>query len=269
MPDSPSPSKIPQRPLRDGSLISAVVWELNERARGEVLVACRALEANWFLIPAALSVEAIARWRDLLHASDHLIFGVDSHELVARRNRVLAERLEAIGRSYCDAVMLQDADTDSLKAGRPYHRLSQLRDAGLTRMIFLDAANAEVAEWMTENTPAHAVAVPYDLADQTARYRLFDVAKEMETRLLSRGASVRKFPIEAPPDEAIAFRFADPHITAMIEPLPESREQIDAIARAAWTTLSPAKLDSWWRQYQEKVPPPPKPKRGHPPEYGS
>jgi hypothetical protein len=269
MPDSPSPSKIPQRPLRDGSLISAVVWELNDASRGELLAACRALDVNWFLVPATLPVAAVAQWRDRLQASDHLIFGVDSHELVARRNQVLVERLEAIGRSNCDAVMLQDADTDSLKAGRPYHRLSQLRDAGLTRMIFLDAASAEVAEWMTENTPAQAVAVPYDLADQTARYRLFDVAKEMETRLLSRRATVRKLSIDASADEAIAFRLADPHVTAVIEPLPESREQIDAIARAAPMTLSPEKLDSWWRKYQETVPPPPKPKRGHPPEYGS
>jgi aryl-alcohol dehydrogenase-like predicted oxidoreductase len=197
------------------------------------------------------------------------VIGVESDELVARRNRVLLERLEALGRSKCDAVMLQDADADALKAGRPFHRLSQLRDAGLTHMIFLDATTSEVAEWMVENTPALAVAVPYDLADQTARYRLFDVAKEMETRLLSRRASVRKFPVEAPADEAIAFRLANPHVTAIIEPLPESRERIDAIVHAARMTLSPEKLDRWWRQYQEKVPLSPKPKRGHPPEYGS
>jgi aryl-alcohol dehydrogenase-like predicted oxidoreductase len=268
MPD-PQPLKIPQRPLRDGSTISAVVWEVNRVVDRESLVACRALEANWFMFPATLSIDAIAPWRDELQASDHLIVGVDSDDLVARRNSALVERLEALGRSNCDAVMLQEVDTDSLKAGRPFHRLSQLRDAGLTRMIFLDAASAEIAEWMTENTPAHAVAVPYDLSNQTARYRLFDVAKEMETRLLSRPASVRKLSIEAPADEAIAFRLADPHVTAIVEPLFESVEQLHQIAHAAVMTLPQEQLDDWWRKYQEKVPPPPKPKRGHPPEYGS
>jgi hypothetical protein len=266
-------SKFPQRPLdRDGRTISAIIWEVDRapsETDGELLAASRALDANWLLVPATPSLDLLDQWRTLITESDHLIIGVDSDDLVARRNRALVERLESLGRSHCDAVMLQDADTDSLKAGRPFHRLSNLRESGLTKFLFLDSPSAEVAEWITENTPAHAVAVPFDLADQTARYRLFDVAQEMGTKLLSRRAEAKKFDIAVAPEQELAFRFAEPHITAVIEPLPTTIRDVHRIANASTLALSTEQREEWWRQFQEKVPPPPKPKRGHPPEYGS
>ncbi len=270
MSDVESPEKFPKRPLdRDGRTISAVVWELNrapvEEDR-ELLDASRALDADWFLVPASTSIDP---WRDFLVESDHLIIGVDSDDLVARRNRALTDRLESLARSSCDAAMLQDADTDSLKAGRPFHRLANLRDSGLTKLLFLDSTSAEAAEWITENTPAHAVAVPYDLSDQTARYRLFEVAQEMGTKLLARRAMMRKIEPNASPEEAIAFRVTDPNITAAIERLPATTAELHRIAKVSTLALSPDQRDAWWQEYQEKVPPPPKPKRGHPPEYGS
>lgn len=270
MPEVPVPRKFPQRPLdRDGRTISAVVWELNRAPVAtdrELLVACRALDANWFLVPASLS---IGQWTGFFVESDHLIIGVDSDDLVARRDRALTDRLAALGRPSCDAVMLQDADPDSLKAGRPFHRLANLRENGLTKLLFLDSTSAEAAEWITENTPAHAVAVPYDLFDQTARYRLFEVASEMGTKLLARRAVMRKIELNASPEEAIAFRVNDPRVTAVIEPLPTTMVDLHRIAKASTLTLSSEQRDAWWKEYQEKVPPPPKPKRGHPPEYGS
>ena len=81
----------------------------------------------------------------------------------------------------------------------------QLRDAGLTQFSFLEAESAEVAEWMVENTPARAVSVPFDPADQTARFRLTEVAREMESHLLSRRASIRKIAVDASFEEDIHF----------------------------------------------------------------
>ena len=237
----------------------------------ELIGMCRSLGADWFLFPATTPIPTLAQWRALLTQSDHLIVGVDSDELVARRAAPFEERLAALGRTDCDAVLLQDVETDSLKAGRPFHRLAQLRDAGLTKFIFLDAINAEVAEWMVENTPARAVAVPFGLADQNASFRLVGTAAEMGTKLLSRRVRTPKIDVDVSLEKELSFRMRSLGFRALIEPLPDSSDELSRVALvgAGLVEMSWEEHDRWWKAYTQKVPPPPKPKRGHPPEYGS
>src|SRR5690348_17421366 len=152
MPEVPRPLSIAQRPLDDsGGTISAVVWEL-DRAPGPDdharISESRSFGGRWFSVPATLLIDVLAQWRPLLESADRVIVGVASDDLVSRRSAALQDRLHALGLARCEAVLLQDAETDSLKAGRPFHRLSQLRDAGLARFLFLDAPSAEVGEWM-------------------------------------------------------------------------------------------------------------------------
>lgn len=249
-----------------------VVWEIARRASGggrELLHAARAQDANAVLFPVAASPETLGSWAEIVESNDTVIVGLDSDDLVARRNRALEERLALLKQARCAAVLLQNVETDSLKAGRPFHRLLQLRDAGLTQKIFLDAPSAAVAEWMVENTPAAAVAVPFDLWEQSAKFRLFQIAREMQTGLLSRRHVVRRISASASREDDLSFRIAESPVTALIEPLPDSTDEMLSILRCIASPMSGIHRDEWWERFAATVEAPPKPKRGHPPEYGA
>jgi hypothetical protein len=167
--------------------------------------------------------------------------------------------------------MLQRVEITELKAGRPFHRLAQLRDAGRTQLAMLEAPDVADAEWMVESTPAHAISLPFDLSDQLAKYRVLPAAREMGTAILSRRAAPARWPLDPPASAAenIAFRAGEEDVAAVIEPLAEDVKTLELLLAAVRSPMPPAEREQWWTRFQAHVPPPAKRPRGHPPEYGT
>lgn len=263
------PRALSPRPLgRSSEPVPPVIWTFTDASAAaprEVSAAAASAGADWAIVPATLNSEAVAAHRALA-ASFQLIIGIDPAALMHRASRPLEDRLALLGRDRCAGVMLQDVSRDQLKAGRPFHRLYKLRDAGKLRLIFLDADTVADAEWLIDNTPAHAIGIPFGIADQTAAYRVLAAAAEMGTAILSRTPETALWTPNPPAtlEDDVAFRAATPGVCSIIEPLPTTAEALDArIKLIAHSTAAPARPD-WWEGYQSAVPAPPKPRRGHP-----
>jgi hypothetical protein len=204
--------------------------------------------------------------------SRSLIVGARGEDLAARGASRLRERLAALGAASCAAVMLEEADPIELKGGRAYQRLTQLRDAGVTRLIFLEATDVPNAEWLIENTAAHAVSLPLGVADLTAAYGLLDIAKEVGTAVLARRPERAVWNATAGwdgPTSHVPFCLSDPRVAAVIEPLPATYERLNDLLVAAAFPIPDQVRESIWAAFQREVPRPPRSRTGHPPEYGA
>ena len=157
--------------------------------------------------------------------------------------------------------------------GRPaYQRLTQLRDAGVTRLIFLEATDVPNAEWLIENTAAHAVSLPFGVADLTAAYGLLDIAQEVGTAVLVRRPERVVWNATSgwdKPTSHVPFCLSDPRVAAVIEPLPDTEERLRDLLVAAASLVSDDVTGELWAAFQQQVPRPPRSRTGHPPEYGA
>ena len=198
----PGPS-LPPRPLprAGGDSIAPLVWRVGPLGHGAdppltILWAAVAL-GEWVYVPTDVPDAELAWVKKVFDSrTAELTRTLRSRSLIIGRagrgpapRPALApvrERLGALGASNCAAVMLEEADPIELKGGLAYQRLTQLRDAGVTRLIFLEATDVPNAEWLIENTAAHAVSLPFGVADLTAAYGLLDIAKEVGTAVLAR-----------------------------------------------------------------------------------
>ena len=270
MSDDLDPSRLAPRPLpRADVSISPIIWELSHLDLSpQLLSAASAAGANWFFIPESVAHDELERAATLL-AELSLIIGIDTQQLLSRRSTPLEQRLAALRLSRCEAVMLQHAEITELKAGRPFHRLNQLRDSGRTRLAFVEAADAADAEWIIESSPAHAVSVPYGLRDQLVTYRAFKAAAEMGTALFARRTRHALWSVDQADDADVSFRAGEAAITSIIEPLPRDSAQLQHTLGAVARPMPDEERERWWAQFQAAVPAPPKPPRGHPPEYGT
>jgi hypothetical protein len=291
--DSPAPNGwwLAQRPLprAGGDSISPLVWRITPLGTGAdppltVLWAAVA-GGEWVYVPADMPDAELAWVKKVFDAhsieatraarSRSLVIGVRGEDLAARRAARVRERLAALGATSCAAVMLEEADPVELKGGRTYQRLTQLRDAGVIRLIFLEANDVPNAEWLIENTAAHAVSLPYGVADQTAAYGLLDIAKEVGTAVLARRPDRRVWNAPAGSDLPtwhLRFCLSDPRIAAAVEPLPDTNDRLTDLAASAATSMSDDEVKSrerLWTAFQEQVPKPPRSRTGHPPEYGA
>ena len=238
---------LPQRPLpRAGRTISPLVWRIDgpppEAGSARAAAVARAFgAAEWCYVPSGLTDELVRRWADFAApigggagVGVRVIAGVRVDELLARDAAPLRRRL-AHGPGRCEAVMLEEADPLELKNGRPYQRLNRLRDAGVARLIFLEAPDAATAEWLVENTAAHAVSVPLGLEDLTALYGLPQLAAEVGTALLARKPEAATWRPSGQADDAadLAFRLGEPRVAAAIAPMVADGAGLDRVLRVA------------------------------------
>ena len=216
----------------------------------------------WLYIPS--TVESINSCRHLIHP-ERAVLGITAAELIEQRGAAFLRRLEDLSLRRCEAVVLENASATEIKAGTPFHRLSQFRERGLVQMFFVDAADYATAEWMLNHTPAHAVALPFGLADQSAKFRLLEEAGRFGTGIIARPVTDPLW--TAPPDIETDLRFilSDPALSSVMVPL----SMADEVDQALHNPMSTEERERWWQQYQAAVPQPPMPTRNLPPEYGA
>lgn len=264
-------SVVPPKLLgRTGTAVPPMIWEMTEAfventSGEEILRACTRYQVNWLLLPQLLSPAVLERMKTTLGGVEDnqrwtIVLGADAESLRSRNARFVEDRLALLGRQKCLAIMLESAAIIDVKSGWPFHRLMHLRDRGLTELFFIEAEDCAAAEWFVEHSPAHAIGLPFGIEDQTARYRLLDMAASVGTALLARSVNS---------DEDRRFVAAEPGIAALIQPLPESVEGVESILRAMAHPISADERSRHWEQFKQRVPEPPRPRSAHPPEYGA
>jgi hypothetical protein len=257
------PTLAPRALGRVGSLVPPVIWRVTHESSpaADVLGRAAAAGADWVLFDESVAAPAVPENLPL-----RTIVGIDLETLVERTGQRLAARFDALPGRRCDAVLLQRATANDLKSGRPYSRLSRLRDDGRTSLLMLEAYDDAEAEWMVENTAAHAVSVPYSAGDQLVRYRVLEHARQLGVALLAREPDVARVAV-APEGDPVRFRLSDPDVTATIEPLPRDEQALRDVLTRASSPISEVERQQRWELFQQNVPEPPKPRGGHPPEF--
>ncbi len=242
-----SQSLPPRRRLgRTAVELPPVIWELDRPPAESIIDSCTRRAADWVAttgdfvwpLPPALRV----------------VLEVDVQELLSVGDRLVRTRLADLGRTTADAVVLRGVTPGELKGGRPFQRLSALREEGLTSLLLIDTPDALSAEWIADNTPIHGLIVPFDRGDQAARYRLFDVAADAGVGLLARTSNV-------------SFALAHEAIVSAVVPLPPGPGDCRSILDAAAAPLPKDEVDLHWQAYQAANPPPPKLRGNHPPDF--
>ncbi|MGE5611525.1 MAG: hypothetical protein ACM359_19905 [Bacillota bacterium] len=271
MPLTPLPSRLlpwPQRP------IPPFLWQLPDSAAAinpRVLETLSLAAATWFFIPRNVPQSGLsdfARALEPLADAARIVIAIDAAQLQPRRSRIIQDRLAPLSRSCCEAIYLQDISPSDVKAGSPFHRLSQLRDQGITSLFFIDAPDHATAEWMLDHSPAHAVCIPFGLADQTAKYRLFEDAAGFGTGLIARPPHRLIWQPDSPIDlfSDITFILADPAIAALLLPLPSILAELQLLLDAATHPMPDSDRQQWWNCFSQQVPPPAPLPRSTPPE---
>ncbi|HEX2973031.1 MAG TPA: hypothetical protein VHP11_11905 [Tepidisphaeraceae bacterium] len=271
MSSTPLPSRWLPRAQRP---IPPLIWELPASADAipaSLLPLLASAATTWFLLPRSVPQSALAdlsRCLAPLGQAVRLVIAINADQLQPRRSSIVQDRLAPFSRSTCEAVLLQDASPSDVKAGSPFHRLTQLRDRGLTSLFFIDAPDHASAEWMLDHSPAHAVALSFGLADQTAKYRLFDDAIGFGTGLLARPPYQLIWHPDSPIDLPlnIAFTLGESAITALLLPLPSTPQDLQCLLDAAAHPMPEPHRELWWDRFARQVPPPPRLSRSTPME---
>lgn len=257
---------LPTRPLgRSGIEIPIVVWELSAgaRASSEVLNQIAPTQATWLIVPAELTNSESTALRETLSsvkAEWSLVLSLPAEAIRPRTSRLVEDCLSRLGQGGFAGLWLHDLTPNDAKAGWPFHRVSQLRQRQQVNWSFVECPDTAIAEWMVEHSPAHAITVPFSLADQSAKYRILPAAAELGTAILTRP--------DAHTPEELRFLASEEQLTAMVLPLPPSIDATHSIAQALVHPLPPQERSDLWADYQRRVPPPPKPRSGHPPDVG-
>jgi hypothetical protein len=251
-----------------------VLWELSldAVAFADVLAHVAAAGADWFFIPATVAAGDVPLLVERLRSlpSANVVLGVTAAEFVSRTRRAEVERLDALRPLRCAAMLVQSAGPSEMKSGGPFHRLNNLRNAGRCDFVFAEAETVADGEWMIGNTPAHAVVLPFGVADQTARFRVLAAAEELGTAVIVRTPHAAAW--DAPKlDRAaeLAFALSHPAVAMVVEPLPVGRVEASGSLAAASRLISDAERDEIWKRFRAVVKEPPKPRGNHPPEYGA
>jgi hypothetical protein len=255
-----------------------MLWEVDLPAVdagefAEVLQVVVAAGADWFFIPNTVATGDLPLIVAQLQAvpSAQVVLGVAADDLVARTRRVEVERIDALRSLPCAAVMVQAGTPSEMKSGGPFHRVNTLRQQGRCQFVFAEAHDVADAEWMIAHTPAHAVTLPYGIADQTAGFRVLGVAaEEVGTGVIARRptGAVWATP-EVSLDQDVRFMLGDPRVTMVLESVPASREEAGQLLSAAARPIAGAEREAMWERFRAAVKEPPKPRGNHPPEYGA
>lgn len=243
-----------------------VLWELTAGTEPDaaVLREVSRIGATWAHLPgdsADLRVTGFI-------AGMQLVLGIPADTLQPRRGAVVHDRLRALGLSRCEGVMLQEVSAGEIKAGGPFHRLSQLRDQGTIELFFAEARDYQTAEWLLHHTPAHAVCLPFSLHDLTAKYRLLRDALGFGTGIIARPPAQSAW--EAPPIDPgtdVAFLAAEEAVTSILLPLPRSVDELAHVVASLQRPMPEEERIDWWTRFRRQVPEPPPPPRGVAPDF--
>ena len=193
-------------------------------------------------------------WRELpqgvVDAGNWLALTITHADLDRKGYDRLHQRLLQLDRMP-DLLIIQDVLANDIKAGWPLHRLQQFRDRGACRFFGVEVESPLEAEWIAANAPVHAVILPYRATDMSARYRVFDAAKNAQVALVGRAANA----------EEAALQLATAELHGTIIP---SELDLTAIA-----PLSSEVVESFWSKYSTDSPEPPKLRGAHPPDEGA
>ena len=241
---------------RTGRPIPPILWRIGPHtaAPADVLQRLPETGATWFFIDAGTPDQTLAQ----LSPGASIVIGMDVGQLTPRAAAWLSRRLQQLSLATCEGVLIQDASPSAIKSGGPFHRLIQLRERGLTRTFWLDAEDAATAEWMVENTPAHAVCVPFSLDDQLAAYRVLPAAAEMGLAVIAKPGDLSA--------ANLSFIAAEPRISAIVIGLPQTPQDLRRMAVAVAHPMPDEQRLTAWEAWQAAHPEPPRPKRNLPPD---
>jgi hypothetical protein len=215
---------------------------------------------TWLYVPHAIPPDAL---KLTIPTGWNCVIGVEMESLRTRVVQPLDDKLAALGVKRCAGVMIESPTSLGVKAGWPFHRLSQLRDRGVTSQFWVDVSDVQDAEWLVENTPAHAVVIGYGIADQAAKYRLLKSANDMGVAVVGKG-------VQGGDDmEDVRLRSGEPGLTTQIIDLPTDLTGLGRVLEVMQMDMTPAELNSAWEAYAKDHPEPPRPKGAHPPEFGA
>ena len=253
------PTLAPRTLGRTARPVAPVIWRIgpDSSPSADVMQRLPEIGAAWFFIDADAPDDLLHQLGQLTPAMSAVI-GMSQTHLTPRAAHWLTGRLARLGLSSCDGVMIQDVSPSEIKAGGPFHRLIQLRDRGLTKTFWIDAEDAPSAEWMVENTPAHALCIPFSLVDQTAAYRILPATAEMGLALIARPGDAS--------EKNLAFISAEPRISSILIDLPPTPPEFTRIINAIAHPLPESQRLEAWERYRAAHLEPPKPKRNLPPD---
>ncbi|MEX0744339.1 MAG: hypothetical protein WD118_01950, partial [Phycisphaeraceae bacterium] len=177
-----------------------------------------------------------------------VLLGVAEPTFARRFAGQIEQRMQALGRSRVEALVLHVDDPQELKSGGLLQTMFNLRQAGVVDQLGLASGDPLAVEWLAVNTAVRLLGVPYGMNDQAVRYRALAQATAYGMAAVALGA---------PPDEA-ATRFA----------LAESRRVLPVLDRPLPADLEPmsddevaAAWDAYRTEHDEPAPLP----RGRPP----
>jgi hypothetical protein len=140
-----------------------------------------------------LSASAVSPNDDVHRPDFFLMVRVGPEHWDRSMARAVEQTLWRTGQPHVDLLQLEPFDLERIKAGEPFRRLEELRDAGRVRFFGVVVDNLRDARWVLEQTPAHAVTV--NAPRQAPCWaELFDAANETDSGLLATPAAADNDP---------------------------------------------------------------------------
>jgi hypothetical protein len=254
-------ARLPTRPLPRAEIeCPPIVWRVTSAVMDPgVLGRCLEIGADVFIADCdAGQVEAAAgKW----------IIGIDADTAAAMDVDDTSAQLRSRSATVV-GVLLQHAESGQIKSGRAVDRIMRLRDALGARLLAIEAADTGMAEWLVDHSPAHAVLLPYDLADQSAGWRLLDSASELGVGLFARRSEPPIPWIDAAPadERSLGFVAADRRIACVVVDLTTSIASLDSLVSAVRSPMSPEDSAEWIARYRALHPAPARRRHGHAPD---
>jgi hypothetical protein len=142
------------------------IWKGREPIRDAEIVIAR--ECNWCDVLVTLQAAEWSIICDAVHAGRPTFVAarVDAADWGREMEDRCRDFCSRIGIPAIDLLQLGEFDLERIKAGEPFRRMQQVRDAGLARRFGLYVTTLKDAAWAIENAPVAALTVDAPLADE-------------------------------------------------------------------------------------------------------
>lgn len=173
-------------------------------------------------------------------------------DFVRRLDEQVRQRVAQLNATKVAAVIIRVEELPELKAGGILQALFTLRERGVIEQVGLEVQDARGAEWLSPQTAARVLMLPYSLADQSARYRALSLAQEMGQLCIASAPAV-----DVNDAQSLAFALGESErvLPVLDQKLPEN-----------WRAMTHDQVDAAWTSYQSNHPAPEKLPRSHAPE---
>lgn len=164
----------------------------------------------------------------------------------------IRKRIAQLNREKIAGVILRVEELSDLKAGGVLHAMFGLREEGAIEHVGLATQDARGAEWLSPQTAARVLMLPYSLDDQSARYRALTLVGEMGQFCIA------SEPLADVNNEAVlSFALGE---SARVLPV------LDQPLPANWRAMTEQQVEVAWANYQTQHPAPAKLPRSHAPD---